>query len=304
MTLVIMAAGMGSRYGGLKQLDPITKNGEFIIDYSIYDAIEAGFDKVVFIIKRENLEIFRDTIGKRIEKNIQVEYVSQSQNIDKFTKDIIVTRTKPWGTAHAILSCDKVVDEPFAVINADDFYGRESFKLLAKFLKEPKPSDNKLHFAMIGFAISNTITENGHVSRGICEMDKQGYLTDIVERVKIQKNGDYIQYEDGDDNWVTLDNNSIASMNCWAFDTGIFDELNKGFTEFLKNNKDNLEKVEYFIPFAIKDLIDKGICDVKVIPTISRWYGVTYKQDKPKLIEFINKMIDDKVYNERLWKSE
>lgn len=304
MTLVIMAAGMGSRYGGLKQLDPITKNGEFIIDYSIYDAIEAGFDKVVFIIKRENLEIFRDTIGKRIEKNIQVEYVSQSQNIDKFTKDIIVTRTKPWGTAHAILSCDKVVDEPFAVINADDFYGRESFKLLAKFLKEPKPSDNKLHFAMIGFAISNTITENGHVSRGICETDKQGYLTDIVERVKIQKNGDYIQYEDGDDNWVTLDNNSIASMNCWAFDTGIFDELNKGFTEFLKNNKDNLEKVEYFIPFAIKDLIDKGICDVKVIPTVSRWYGVTYKQDKPKLIEFINKMIDDKVYNERLWKSE
>lgn len=304
MTLVIMAAGMGSRYGGLKQLDPITKNGEFIIDYSIYDAIEAGFDKVVFIIKRENLEIFRDTIGKRIEKNIQVEYVSQSQNIDKFTKDIIVTRTKPWGTAHAILSCDKVVNEPFAVINADDFYGRESFKLLAKFLKEPKPNDNKLHFAMIGFAISNTITENGHVSRGICETDKQGYLTDIVERVKIQKNGDYIQYEDGDDNWVTLDNNSIASMNCWAFDTGIFDELNKGFTEFLKNNKDNLEKVEYFIPFAIKDLIDKGICDVKVIPTISRWYGVTYKQDKPKLIEFINKMIDDKVYNERLWKSE
>lgn len=304
MTLVIMAAGMGSRYGGLKQLDPITKNGEFIIDYSIYDAIEAGFDKVVFIIKRENLEIFRDTIGKRIEKNIQVEYVSQSQNIDKFTKDIIVTRTKPWGTAHAILSCDKVVDEPFAVINADDFYGRESFKLLAKFLKEPKPNDNKLHFAMIGFAISNTITENGHVSRGICETDKQGYLTDIVERVKIQKNGDYIQYEEGDDNWVTLDNNSIASMNCWAFDTGIFDELNKGFTEFLKNNKDNLEKVEYFIPFAIKDLIDKGICDVKVIPTISRWYGVTYKQDKPKLIEFINKMIYDKVYNERLWKSE
>lgn len=304
MTLVIMAAGMGSRYGGLKQLDPITKNGEFIIDYSIYDAIEAGFDKVVFIIKRENLEIFRDTIGKRIEKNIQVEYVSQSQNIDKFTKDIIVTRTKPWGTAHAILSCDKVVNEPFAVINADDFYGRESFKLLAKFLKEPKPNDNKLHFAMIGFAISNTITENGHVSRGICETDKQGYLTDIVERVKIQKNGDYIQYEDGDDNWVTLDNNSIASMNCWAFDTGIFDELNKGFTEFLKNNKDNLEKVEYFIPFAIKDLIDKGICDVKVIPTVSRWYGVTYKQDKPKLIEFINKMIDDKVYNERLWKSE
>lgn len=304
MTLVIMAAGMGSRYGGLKQLDPITKNGEFIIDYSIYDAIEAGFDKVVFIIKRENLEIFRDTIGKRIEKNIQVEYVSQSQNIDKFTKDIIVTRTKPWGTAHAILSCDKVVDEPFAVINADDFYGRESFKLLAKFLKEPKPNDNKLHFAMIGFAISNTITENGHVSRGICETDKQGYLTDIVERVKIQKNGDYIQYEEGDDNWVTLDNNSIASMNCWAFDTGIFDELNKGFTEFLKNNKDNLEKVEYFIPFAIKDLIDKGICDVKVIPTVSRWYGVTYKQDKPKLIEFINKMIDDKVYNERLWKSE
>lgn len=304
MTLVIMAAGMGSRYGGLKQLDPITKNGEFIIDYSIYDAIEAGFDKVVFIIKRENLEIFRDTIGKRIEKNIQVEYVSQSQNIDKFTKDIIVTRTKPWGTAHAILSCNKVVDEPFAVINADDFYGRESFKLLAKFLKEPKPNDNKLHFAMIGFAISNTITENGHVSRGICETDKQGYLTDIVERVKIQKNGDYIQYEEGDDNWVTLDNNSIASMNCWAFDTGIFDELNKGFTEFLKNNKDNLEKVEYFIPFAIKDLIDKGICDVKVIPTVSRWYGVTYKQDKPKLIEFINKMIDDKVYNERLWKSE
>lgn len=303
MTLVIMAAGMGSRYGGLKQLDPIGKNGEFIIDYSIYDAIKSGFDKVVFIIKEENLELFRDTVGKRIEKNIKVDYVFQSQELEKIPEDISIPkdRVKPWGTAHAILSCNKIVNEPFAVINADDFYGRDSFKLLAGFLKQTDYKDLKAHFAMIGFIVSNTITENGHVARGVCETDDKGYLSSITERVKIQKNNEYIQYENDDGSWTTLNANTTVSMNCWAFTPQIFKEIENGLPQFLYDNKDNLEKAEYFIPFVVENLINKNICDVKVIPTLSKWYGVTYKEDKQKIVEFINNMIDKKVYGERLW---
>lgn len=303
MTLVIMAAGMGSRYGGLKQLDPIGLNGEFILDYSIYDAINAGFDKVVFIIKEENLDLFRDTVGNRIEKNIQVSYVFQSQEIEDIPTHINIPsdRTKPWGTAHAILSCSKIVNEPFAVINADDFYGRESFELLAKFLKKSDSKTTNTNFAMIGFVLSNTITENGHVARGVCETDKNGYLTKITERVKIQRNGENIQYENTDESWVTLAEDTTVSMNCWAFTPYIFEEIKNGMPKFLENNNDNLGKAEYFIPSVVENLINKDMCNVKVIPTLSKWYGVTYKEDKEKIVEFIHEMIANKTYPERLW---
>lgn len=305
MTLVIMAAGMGSRYGGLKQLDPIGKNGEFIIDYSIYDAIKAGFDKVVFIIKEENLELFRDTVGRRIEKNIEVSYVFQPLKLEGIDTNINIptNRVKPWGTAHAVLSCSEIVKEPFAVINADDYYGRESFELLAKFLKDVDMSSQKLHFAMVGFVLANTLTENGHVARGVCETDGNGYLVNITERTKIQRNGSDIQYEE-DGQWTTLADDTTVSMNCWAFTPQIFKEIRDGFPKFLEDNKNNLEKAEYFIPFVVEDLVKAGKCDVKVVPTQSKWYGVTYKDDKEKVVEFINKMVDNKVYSERLWNND
>lgn len=305
MTLVIMAAGMGSRYGGLKQLDPIGKNGEFIIDYSIYDAIKAGFNKVVFIIKEENLELFRDTVGRRIEKNIEVSYVFQSLKLEGIDTNLSIpaNRVKPWGTAHAVLSCSEIVKEPFAVINADDYYGRESFELLAKFLKDVDMSSQKLHFAMVGFVLANTLTENGHVARGVCEADNNGYLVNITERTKIQRNGSDIQYEE-DGKWTTLTDDTTVSMNCWAFTPQIFKEIRDGFPKFLEDNKNNLEKAEYFIPFVVEDLVKAGKCDVKVVPTNSKWYGVTYKDDKEKVVEFINKMVDNKVYSERLWNND
>lgn len=305
MTLVIMAAGMGSRYGGLKQLDPIGKNGEFIIDYSIYDAIKAGFNKVVFIIKEENLELFRDTVGRRIEKNIEVSYVFQSLKLEGIDTNLSIpaNRVKPWGTAHAVLSCSEIVKEPFAVINADDYYGRESFELLAKFLKDVDMSSQKLHFAMVGFVLANTLTENGHVARGVCEIDNNGYLVNITERTKIQRNGSDIQYEE-DGKWTTLADDTTVSMNCWAFTPQIFKEIRDGFPKFLEDNKNNLEKAEYFIPFVVEDLVKAGKCDVKVVPTQSKWYGVTYKEDKEKVVEFINKMVDNKVYSERLWNND
>lgn len=305
MTLVIMAAGMGSRYGGLKQLDPIGKNGEFIIDYSIYDAIKAGFNKVVFIIKEENLELFRDTVGRRIEKNIEVSYVFQSLKLEGIDTNLSIpaNRVKPWGTAHAVLSCSEIVKEPFAVINADDYYGRESFELLAKFLKDVDMSSQKLHFAIVGFVLANTLTENGHVARGVCEIDNNGYLVNITERTKIQRNGSDIQYEE-DGKWTTLADDTTVSMNCWAFTPQIFKEIRDGFPKFLEDNKNNLEKAEYFIPFVVEDLVKAGKCDVKVVPTQSKWYGVTYKEDKEKVVEFINKMVDNKVYSERLWNND
>lgn len=299
MTLLILAAGMGSRYGGLKQIDPIGPGGEFIVDYSIYDAIKAGFDKVVFIIKEENLELFRDTVGKRIEKHIKVEYVFQKiQDVPEGVK-IPAERLKPWGTGHAVLEAADVINDSFAVINADDFYGRDSFVKLGEFLRNNKEDGGKSHFSMAGYILENTLTENGHVARGVCEIDSDGYLTRVTERTKIQKNGNDTQYFENDA-WTTIPPHSTVSMNCWAFTPALFSELNDLFKEFFKTAED-LNKSEFFLPFAVQDMIDAGKCDVRVLQTSAKWYGVTYHNDKQMVVDAIHGMIADGTYPEKLW---
>ncbi len=294
MTLVILAAGMGSRYGGLKQIDPIGPNGEFILDYSIYDALKAGFDHVVFIIKEENLDIFRETIGKRIEDHVRVDYVFQDINDLPAGISVPDGRVKPWGTGHAVLCAERAVNDDFAVINADDFYGRDSFCKLADFMKNASKTDAKHQFCMSGFVLENTLTENGHVSRGVCETDENGYLTKVTERTKIQRNADRSQYFENDE-WIDLPEGATVSMNCWAFTTALFPELRRLFLRFFDVNKDWI-KGEFFLPFAVDEMLQEGLADVKVLPTEDQWFGVTYKEDKPKVVESIRRMEEEGRY--------
>lgn len=295
MTLIVMAAGMGSRYGGLKQIDPIGPCGEFIVDYSVYDAAKAGFDKVVFVIKKENEEIFRQTVGSRI-KGIKVEYAFQGLNDLPEGFSCPDTRVKPWGTGHAVLCAESVSEGGFAVINADDFYGRESFELLAKHLKGAKAGN----YCMVGYRVENTVTENGTVSRGVCEVEN-GKLTDVVERSKIQKSENGIEYLDEETNkWISLANDTPVSMNCWAFTPDFFAELKAAFVEFLKENI-NTEKKELFLPFVVQAMMKRGDCTVDVVTTPSKWYGVTYKEDREGVVESIRKMTENGTYPENLW---
>lgn len=301
LTLVIMAAGMGSRYGGLKQIDPVGNYGEFILDYSIYDAIKAGFNKVIFIIKEENLEVFRETVGRRIEKQIEVEYAFQEINTlpEGFTAP--ANRTKPWGTAHAVLACKDLITSNFAVINADDFYGRESFAMLAEFLQKTSSQKNNYHFCMAGYILKNTVTDYGHVARGVCEIDENHYLTGVTERTKIQINGDVIQYFEEDSDWTTLLDDTIVSMNCWGFTPQIFPEIEAQMIEFFQNNQCKLDKVEFFLPSVVQSLLDQKKCDVAVLPTTAKWYGVTYHEDKAAIVSYIQELIQQQTYPERLW---
>lgn len=302
MTLVILAAGMGSRYGGLKQIDPITENGEFIIDFSIYDAIKAGFDKVVFVIKKENYEDFVETVGARVSKFIKVEYVFQDMNDIPEGFSVPDGRTKPWGTAHAVLAARHVVTDNFAVINSDDFYGRDAFMKLAEHLKSAKCGENgeKSHCCMVGYILDNTLTENGTVSRGECSVDADGYLIDVVERTKLMRYEDEAAYEENGE-WVKIPKSTVVSMNCIGFTPDVFGYIESGLSEFL-SNLENPMKSEYFIPFAIKEMMADGRIDVKVYSTESVWYGVTYHEDKEKVKGSIAKMIADGVYPCGLWK--
>lgn len=283
--LVIMAAGMGSRYGGLKQIDTVDPEGHIIIDYSIYDAIKAGFRDVTFIIKHEIEKDFREVMDAHLAgKNINVKYVYQE--LDKLPEGYSVPegRRKPWGTAHAILCCLGTVDAPFAVINADDYYGANAFNKIYEFLKNTA-DDEKYHYAMVGYRIKNTVTEQGTVSRGICSADENGMLTEIVERTKIGINNGEIYYtEDGVD--TVLDPNALVSMNLWGFTPSYISECEKRFAEFLDNNlTKNPEKCEFFLPTVVSDLIKEGKADVKVLDNSDKWYGVTYKEDKIAVTE-------------------
>lgn len=295
MELVIMAAGMGSRFGGLKQIEPIHKNGEFIIDYSIYDAIRYGFDKVVFIIKKENYDIFKNTIGNRISNKINVEYIFQSN--DNVPFELPKDRVKPLGTAHAILCCKDVVKEDFLVINSDDFYGSDAFRVASEYLKS-KHEPNE--FGMVGYIVSNTLTENGSVKRGVCEL-KDGYVTNLVES-SVEKVNDKIIASplDGKESFEVNDN-TLVSMNMLMFTPKIFELLESGFDEFYKNNVNNLLKCEYLLPEVVCDNIDKGNIKFKAFKTTSKWMGVTYKEDKKIVVEGINSLVKSGEYSDKLW---
>ena len=298
MTLVILAAGMGSRYGGLKQLDPITENREFIIDFSVYDAIKAGFDKVVFIIKKENFELFRDTVGSRVEPFIKTEYAFQE--IDNIPMGFSVPegRIKPWGTAHALLCAeDAIGNDKFAVINADDFYGRDAFVRLSEHLSSDKAEAD---FCMIGYILKNTLTENGTVSRGVCTMDEGGSLVEINERTKVRISGNDAEYADGD-GWIFLRGDCVVSMNCWGLTPAVFPYLKVKMREFMADESKDPLKKEIYLPIAIDSMMKEGKCNVNVYTTSAQWYGVTYPEDKPRVMESICEMINNGEYRKGLW---
>lgn len=300
-TLVIMAAGIGSRYGGLKQIDPVGLNGEIIIDYSIYDALKAGFGKVVFIINRNIEEAFKENIGNRIEKLVDTEYIFQS--VDDIPEGFKVPegRVKPWGTGHAVLSCRNVVDTPFAVINADDFYGPSSFQNIGNYLMNLTDTNSLYQYCMVGFKLENTLTEHGYVARGVCTVSEDGYLKEIHERTKIMKFEDSTKYTEDGESWVLIPEGSTVSMNMWGFTPSIFGELKARFPEFLRKNEGNLVKAEYFLPSVVDSLISSGKAAVRVLPSEERWYGVTYKEDKPVVKKAISEMVERGIYPANLW---
>lgn len=300
--LVIMAAGMGSRYGGLKQMDPVDENGHIIMDFSIYDAMRAGFEKVVFIIKKENEALFKECVGDRVAKKMQVEYVFQ--DLHNLPEGYIVPegREKPWGTGHAVLSCLSAVDGPFAVINADDYYGREAFQIIYDFLTTHQ-DDEKYQYTMVGYYLKNTLTENGHVARGVCIADEEGKLTGITERTRIEKHADGPAYtEDDGETWTKLPEDTIVSMNMWGFTSSILQELNNRFARFLEENlRKNPLKCEYFLPFVVDELLKENKAEVTVLKSPDRWYGVTYKEDKPVVVEAIKNMRSAGLYPQGNW---
>lgn len=300
--LVIMAAGMGSRYGGLKQIDPVDSDGHIIMDFSIYDAKRAGFEKVVFIIKKAIEKEFKESVGERVSRYIDVDYVYQE--LDALPEGFAIPegREKPFGTGHAILCCKDVVKGPFAVINADDYYGVHGFREIYNYLAENE-DDDKYRYAMVGYILSNTLTENGYVSRGICETDEEGYLTGITERTRIERRGDGVAFtEDEGESWTELPADSIASMNLFGFSASMLKELEASFPKFLeKGLKENPMKCEYFLPSVVGELIDNNSATVKVLKSEDRWYGITYKEDKQAVVDAIQRLKNEGVYPEHLW---
>ena len=287
VTLVVMAAGMGSRFGGLKQIEPVGRNGEALLDFSVYDAVKAGFTKVVFVIKHAIEQDFKQLVGKRIEKMVKVEYVFQETDVLPEGFVCPEARVKPWGTAHAILCCKDVVKEPFAVVNADDFYGRSAFLQIANFLKNETEK-----YCMVGFRLVNTLTENGYVSRGVCEI-KDNMLQSVTERTKIVD----CKYTEDDVNWITLSPDTVVSMNLWGFMPDIFSYIEEGFKKFLKENITE-PKSEYYLPSVVSSLIESGKKQVEVLVAEDKWYGVTYKEDKQNVVDAIGKMVDDGLYQD------
>lgn len=298
--MIILAAGMGSRYGGLKQLDPMTGHGEFIPDFSVYDAKRAGFDRVVFIIKKEHEELFRQTIGNRISKQIKVDYVYQSVDMVPAGVKVPEGRVKPWGTGHALLCAkDAVGGDTLAVINADDFYGADAYRQVGAFLKSRSPEESE--FCMAGYVLKNTLSENGSVSRGICQTDDSGYLTDVVERTKIYqtKDGETVFEENG--RISPTDENGWVSMNFWGFTPAIFPLLEHGFAEFFEKNSGDLEKKEFYLSMCVGEAVKSGQCRVRVLPTDAKWYGVTYPEDKPAVVAAIAGLAESGAYPDGLF---
>ena len=292
-TLIILAAGMGSRYGGLKQLDGVGPNGETILDYSVYDAVKGGFGKVVFVVRKNFRKEFEEKIASKYQGHIEVAFVEQELDKLPYGFTLKPGREKPWGTAHAMLMAADTVDTPAAVINADDFYGQQSFKVLGDFLKENAGQNGK--YCMVGFYLNKTLSENGEVSRGICTVDSENYLTTVEEHHKItDKNGE-ISGIGMDGNIHTLPQDAYASMNMWGFTPDIFPHTEKLFIDFLKVNE-NKPKKEFYIPFVVNNAIETGKCSVKVLSTPDKWFGVTFQEDRPTVVEKLKKMTEEGLY--------
>lgn len=295
-TLLILAGGMASRYGSMKQIDGFGPNDETIIDYSIYDAIKAGFGKVVFIIKEEFVDNFKAIFEAKLNGKIATDYVFQNFDLRQYGIDLEIERSKPWGTGHAILAARHVIKEPFCVINADDFYGLDAYEQMVQFLtQEVTPA----HYAMIGYAIGKTLSDHGAVSRGICTVSGDGYLKDIIERTKVLPQGDLIVYQEAGIGYP-LPADTLVSMNFWGFTPEAFAVAEELFREFVKKNKENLT-AEFYIPTVAEALLNSGKVDFKVIPTANQWFGVTYKEDKPIAQSSIDQLIKDGQYPETLW---
>ena len=306
--LVIMAAGMGSRFGGgIKQLEPVGPNGEIIMDYSIHDAIEAGFNKVVFIIRKDIKDAFHNAIGKRIEgicNGLNVEFAYAYQELDDLPEGIEkpADRSKPWGTGQAVLVCKDIIKEPFVVINADDYYGRHAFEAIYNYLSEHEDND-KYRYAMVGYLLKNTVTDNGHVARGICTTNEEGELVNITERTRIEKRDGKIAFTENDgETWENLPEDTLVSMNMWGFTRSILDELKAEFPQFLKKGlTENPMKCEYFLPAVVSNLLEADRATAAVLPSEDKWYGVTYKEDKPVVVEAIRNLKKEGLYPENLW---
>lgn len=297
-TLLILAAGIGSRYGGLKQLDKVGTSGETIIDYSIYDAIQAGFGKVVFVI-RENIEAdFRAFFDEKLKGKIEVEYVFQETHKIPEGLSFNPDRVKPWGTGHAVLMAKEVIKENFAVINADDFYGREAYQTLADYFKTEDRSDSD--YCMVGYELKNTLSENGYVSRGQCKSDDNQFLFDVIERTHIERKENTIVFQDENEKAIELKEDTLVSMNFWGFTPSYFDFLNEKFSRFIPQNTNNL-KAEFYIPSVVNDLIEEKRARVKVLHSDASWFGVTYKEDKAGVMENIQNLVASGKYPKKLW---
>lgn len=304
--LVVMAAGMGSRYGGLKQIDPVGAHGQLIIDYSIYDARRAGFETVVFIIKHEIEDMFKEAIGDRLSKVIDVRYAYQELNDLPEGYAVPEGRAKPWGTAHAALAARDIIDGPFAIINADDYYGPQAFKTIYDYLSQHPDTPEHYEYAMVGYLLGNTVTEHGHVARGVCVEDENNYLVTVTERTRIEKDGENARFTEDDGNtWTALSGSTIVSMNMWGLTKSFMDEAWAGFPAFLdKAIAENPMKGEYFLPSVISSLIQSGKARSKVLKSEDKWYGVTYQADKPVVVAAIAEKTAAGVYPDNLWEEK
>lgn len=302
-TLIIMAAGMGSRYGGLKQIDKIDEQGHIIMDFSVFDACRAGFEQVVFIIKKENEALFREVIGDRAARQLKVDFAFQEVTDIPKSFRLPGGRVKPWGTAHAVLSCRNLVKGPFAVINADDYYGVEAFRLIYDFLTS-HADDEKYRYAMVGYELGKTVTDNGHVSRGICEVNEDGELIRVTERTHIEKKNGGIAYtEDGGASWTPIEARTTVSMNMWGFTNSILQEIEMRFPHFLEKGlaSDPL-KCEYYLPAVVSELLEEGKATVRVLKSRDQWRGITYQEDKPMVVKAMQELKNSGIYPQKLWK--
>lgn len=299
-TLVVLAAGIGSRYGGLKQIDPIGPGGEAVLDYSVFDARRAGFGRVVFVIRRDIEATFRSVLGGRFEDRLEVRYAFQELDMLPAGQTVPPDRRKPWGTGHALLCAAEATDGPCAVINADDFYGAESFRALADFLTHPPADAERDIYAMVGFQLHRTLSEHGTVARGVCRTDAEGFLTEVEELTAIERTPEGARNREPDGSSRPLTGREIVSLNCWGFTPSIFAHLCRQFGVFLEENRDH-PKAEFYIPSAVNELLREGQALVKVLPTTAQWLGVTYREDRPLVIEGIRALIRAGDYPERLW---